>query len=133
MNTYDDSSSNQICQFLKAIDQPARINILLTIGLGEACVCHLEAVLGLRQAYISQHLMSLREAGILQTRRDGRYIYYRLEDQRLLTLIKLSAELAGVSPGEISWKAADQEQPGCCCPNCEAETEEDQGLVSSKP
>lgn len=53
----------QISKLLSLIGQPARIQILLIIGAQEACVCHLEAVLGMRQASISQHLMVLRKTG----------------------------------------------------------------------
>ncbi|NWG07099.1 MAG: winged helix-turn-helix transcriptional regulator [Chloroflexi bacterium] len=51
--------AEQISPLLSAIASPQRIAILLAIGTGEACVCHLEASLGWRQAYISQHLMAL--------------------------------------------------------------------------
>ena len=63
---------------LSLIGQPARIQILLIIGAQEACVCHLEAVLGMRQAGISQHLMALRKAGLVTAQRDGRNIFYHL-------------------------------------------------------
>lgn len=46
----------------------------MAIGSSEACVCHLEAMPGYRQAVISQHLKALREAGVLGTRRGGKYI-----------------------------------------------------------
>ena len=65
MNIKTTSPEEQIAQLLRAIDQPARLRILMAIGRSEACVCHLEAMLVLRQAYISQHLMALRHAGIL--------------------------------------------------------------------
>ena len=68
-------SLESLAVFLRAISQPVRLEILLAIGTGEACVCHLEAVIGQRQAYISQQLMALREAGIVKSRRDGRNIY----------------------------------------------------------
>jgi ArsR family transcriptional regulator len=57
--------AEQIAAPLQAIASPQRVAILLTIGMGEACVCHLETALGWRQAYISQHLMALRKADIL--------------------------------------------------------------------
>ena len=76
-----------IASLLETISPLTRLQILLAIGTGEACVCHLETALGLRQAYISQHLMALRKADILQDRREGRYIFYRLKDAALLDLI----------------------------------------------
>ena len=87
-----------IASLLETISPLTRLQILLAIGTGEACVCHLETALGLRQAYISQHLMALRKADILQDRRDGRYIFYRLKDAAILDLISDSARLSGLSP-----------------------------------
>jgi DNA-binding transcriptional ArsR family regulator len=105
-----------IAELLQIISQPARLQILLTIGDGEACVCHLEAVLGWRQAYISQHLMALREAGLVTDRRQGRFIHYRLRDPRLLDLVRQAARLRG-EQAEIdlsSIPSADR----CQCPKC---------------
>ena len=48
---------------MKALVHPVRLQILQVLRDGEACVCHLEAVLNQRQAYISQQLMRLRDAG----------------------------------------------------------------------
>src|SRR5574340_1335298 len=86
-----------IARPLQAIGSPQRIAILLAIGEGEACVCHLETALGWRQAYISQHLMALRKGGVLADRREGRYVFYRLADNRFLELIKTAFALR--SPG----------------------------------
>ena len=62
----------------KILAHPVRLSILEILREGEQCVCHMEAMLDLRQAYISQHLMVLREAGVLADRRDGWNIYYRV-------------------------------------------------------
>ena len=120
-NVNNQPSEIKISQILKAIDPPARIRILLAIGEGEACVCHLETILGLRQALISQHLMALREAELLSTRRAGRYIFYQLTDTRLLDLIRLTAELAGIPELDITWSSSDKVQANCCCPHCDSE------------
>ncbi len=110
--------SEQIAVPLTAIASPQRISILLAIGTGEACVCHLETALGLRQAYISQHLMALRKADILQDRREGRYIFYRLKDTSLLDLVTTSARLSGLSTESVSTLINTQINPSCECPQC---------------
>ena len=110
-----------ISRLLETIGKPARIRILLEIGEGEACVCHLEAVLGLRQAYISQHLMTLREAGLLLPQRDGRFIFYRLADRRLLDLIKEAAVVSGVPTDDIAQRVGYKLKTTCCCPRCSDE------------
>jgi len=110
--------SKQIAAPLAAISSPQRIAILLLIGKGEACVCHLEASLGWRQAYISQHLMALRKADILQDRREGRYIFYSLKDAYILDLITASATLNGLSTDTVSALINTQVNPSCECPQC---------------
>ncbi len=110
--------AEQISQTLEVISPPARIAILISIGKGEACVCHLEASLGWRQAYISQHLMALRKANILLDRRAGRYIYYRLANASLLDLILDSARLSGLSTETVSAFINTQINPSCECPQC---------------
>jgi ArsR family transcriptional regulator, arsenate/arsenite/antimonite-responsive transcriptional repressor len=110
--------SEQIAAPLTAIASPQRIAILLAIGTGEACVCHLETALGWRQAYISQHLMALRKADILQDRREGRYIFYRLKDASLLDLVTASARLSGLSAETVSTLINTQVNASCECPQC---------------
>jgi ArsR family transcriptional regulator len=104
----------KISKVLELIAAPVRLGILISIGEGEACVCHLEAVLKKRQAYISQHLMALRGAGVITARRDGRFVYYRLANPALLDLIRDAARLAGADASPIV------PPKGCQCPGCES-------------
>jgi ArsR family transcriptional regulator len=110
--------SQQVAKPIEAIATFQRIAILLAIGQGEACVCHLESVLGWRQAYISQHLMALRKADILDDRREGRYVYYRLKNASYLDLITASAEVCGLSRETVFQLINTQTYPGCECPHC---------------
>jgi DNA-binding transcriptional ArsR family regulator len=109
------TQSNQISQVFKVIGDSFRIRLLLALADQEACVCHLECQLGKRQAYISQHLMSLREAGLLTARREGKYIFYQLKDRSLTNLIRQAAQFIGIS--DIKRKAATQLSK-CVCPHC---------------
>lgn len=110
--------SEQIAAPLIALASPPRIAILLAIGKGEACVCHLEAAFGWRQAYISQHLMALRKADILTDRREGRYVFYRLKDASILDLLTTSARLIGLSVESASGLININRNPSCECPQC---------------
>lgn len=110
--------SEKIAEPLQAIASAQRIAILLAIGSGEACVCHLEAALGWRQAYISQHLMALRKADILQDRRAGRYVFYRLKDASLLDLIAASTRLSGLPAESVSALIHTKSISSCECPHC---------------
>ena len=67
-----ETQSNDLrVQIFKVLTHPARLAILEILRDGEHCVCHMEAHLGFRQAYISQQLSVLRDAGLVQDRRDG--------------------------------------------------------------
>jgi DNA-binding transcriptional ArsR family regulator len=107
----------KISKLLSLIGQPVRIQILLVIGTQEACVCHLEMALGVRQASISQHLMVLRKAGVVTSRRDGRNIFYRVMHPEVLDVLQQVAQLTGCSP-EMFHALALRPVPDCPCPHC---------------
>ncbi|MBC7907222.1 MAG: helix-turn-helix transcriptional regulator [Rhodospirillaceae bacterium] len=67
----------------KAVADPSRARILKLLEGGELCVCQITAVLNLAPATISKHLAGLKTAGLLQQRRDGKWVYYRLADREL--------------------------------------------------
>ncbi len=115
MNINQQPSAISIGALFQTLSVTPRLDILLAIGEGEACVCHLEAALGYRQAFISQHLMALREACLLETRRDGRFIYYRLADRRILEVLALVGEMLGQPIDPQLGKPAS-----CECPHCTA-------------
>lgn len=110
-----------VSTLLRAISQPAKVEILLAIGTGEACVCHLEAATGLRQAYISQQLMALRSAGIVTSRRDGRNIYYRLTNLLILDLIDQAIVISTGRENDPPSTGPLNLHGECPCPKCEVE------------
>ncbi len=110
-----------INRLFETIGKQARIRILLAIGEGEVCGCHLEADLGLRLAYISQQLMALREAGLLLSQRDGRFVFYRLADVRLLELVEQAALISEVLTDDIASSGRRKSKTTCCCPSCSDE------------
>jgi len=116
MNKSEKNPIQPVADLLKEISAPARIKILLAIGREEVCVCHLEANLGMRQAYLSQHLMALRQAGILLTTRDGRFIHYRLANPQILDVIQAVAHALDLAlePG-----LPDLSGTKCPCPKCQ--------------
>ena len=111
------SPINDISKILTCISQPARIQILMSLSLQEACVCHLETALGMSQASISQHLMILRKNGLVVTRRDGRHIYYSLSNPSLLDIFRQTAKFNGVDLRPFE-KSTLTPMPGCPCPVC---------------
>ncbi|MFL7810792.1 MAG: ArsR/SmtB family transcription factor, partial [Anaerolineae bacterium] len=67
----------------RSLAHPARLQILDELRRDEACVCHLQTVLRRPQAYVSQQLRVLREAGIVTDDKDGLNVYYRLSDPQV--------------------------------------------------
>lgn len=114
----------EIARLFDQLSQPDRILILLVIREQQACVCHLVAALGLRQAKISQHLMALREAGWVTTRREGRNIYYSLSENRLVPIIEQAAAIAGISLDNIR-QLSSRPLINCPCPQCHPELPEE--------
>ena len=118
MNMSSEASVRKTSKILRILGQPIRILILHAIGKGEACVCHLKKLFKKRQAFISQHLMAMRKAGILETRRDGRYVFYRVKDLHVFDLIEIAGSMAGFQEGNIALATREESVPGCECPKC---------------
>lgn len=91
--------------FLKALAHEGRLMILCHLANGERSVTELEQLLSQRQAAVSQQLARLRLEGMVESRRDGKAIYYRLADGRARQMIELVYALfcaggqAGSGPG----------------------------------
>ena len=88
----------------KALADPVRLEVVQALGGGERCVCDLTQGLGLAQSRLSFHLKVMREAGLIEAREEGRWVYYRL---RAGALEQLQAWL-----GEL---AAGCQAPARCC------------------
>lgn len=113
-------------KIFKALMHPSRLEILDILREGEQCVCHIEAALGYRQAYISQHLMVLREAELVEDRRDGVRIFYRVIKPEVFTLMDTANDLCGTEPIHVSHKRVTN----CPCPNCNTSSgAEDENLL----
>jgi ArsR family transcriptional regulator len=103
-------------KLFKALMHPARLEILDILRDGEECVCHLETMLGYRQAYISQQLMVLREAGLVADRRDGWNMFYRVTDTQVYALIDAARRMTGDTRTAIRRMPA--KVAPCPCPRC---------------
>lgn len=109
-------------EIAKALAHPVRLQVLDVLREDEACVCHLEAVLGQRQAYISQQLARLRDAGLVVDRRDGLNVFYALADDSIAALLDAlhsSAEAVARANGEtLAEMSLATSHPACSCPKC---------------
>jgi ArsR family transcriptional regulator, arsenate/arsenite/antimonite-responsive transcriptional repressor len=71
-----------ISRLLKALADEGRLRIVALLAHGELCVCHVEEALGLSQPAASRQLAVLRNAGVVDSRRDGSWVYYCLARQQ---------------------------------------------------
>ncbi len=108
----------------KAMAHPIRLQILRALSSeGEACVCHLENLLGIRQAALSQQLAKLRDGGLVKDQREGTNVYYSLRDVSLAQFIEIlftTSQLLAMTEGttlEFELPVADSSAP-CRCPRC---------------
>ena len=74
---------------LKILGNPERLLLLCELSGGEKCVSELEEELEIRQPTLSQQLGVLRNQGAVETRREGKNIYYRVSDPGLLEILKV--------------------------------------------
>ncbi len=100
---------------LKAISHPTRLAVLEILRDGEQCVCHMEATLGLRQASISQQLMVLREAGLVEFRRDGLNMYYHVVKPGIFEVLDAVYAATGKPKPRPLHKHGKAD---CPCPKC---------------
>jgi DNA-binding transcriptional ArsR family regulator len=110
-------------QFFNALSHPVRLRILDVLAQGEACVCHLSAVLQQRQAYVSQQLAKLKEAGLITDEKQGLYVYYRLAgpgNERVLHRARQClVDLTG-DESLLHVQVPAHEELECSCPKCQA-------------
>jgi ArsR family transcriptional regulator len=71
-----------------ALGDPTRVRMLDALSHGELCVCDLAAVLGLSQSAVSHQLRLLRNIRLVRPRRDGRVVFYSLDDQHIMSIFK---------------------------------------------
>lgn len=71
----------------KALGHPARMKVLDLLREGEECVCRLAPKVGVTESNLSQALAVLRRTGLVENRREGHSIYYRVRDERIFAVI----------------------------------------------
>ena len=73
---------NEILNITKALSDDNRVRAVMMLADGELCVCQIIEMLGLAPSTVSKHMSILRQAGLVATRKQGRWIYYRLADSK---------------------------------------------------
>ena len=84
-----------LADFLKVFGDPTRIRILFLLQDRELCVHDICAVVNMQQATISHQLKILRQARLVRYRKEGKMIFYTINDEHIDTLLKLGLEHIG--------------------------------------
>lgn len=79
--------AGEVANLLRTLSHQARLMIVCTLVEGEFSVGELEEKLDIHQPHLSQHLTVLRSSGIVETRRDGKQIFYRLTEEKAAQLV----------------------------------------------
>lgn len=70
----------QVLDLAQALSDESRVRVLLALRQGELCVCQITALLGLATPTVSRHMAVLHQAGLADSRKQGRWVYYRLAE-----------------------------------------------------
>jgi len=81
-----------LAETFSALADSNRMKILFSLATADLCVCDLASVVGVSESAISQHLRVLRSLRWVKGRRDGRLVYYSLEDQHVRDLLRMELE-----------------------------------------
>lgn len=79
----DDKSLMRLVDFYKLFSDMSRLKILYLLSMEEMCVCDIAATLGMNQSTVSHQLKTLRNSRLIRYRREGKVVYYSLDDDHI--------------------------------------------------
>ena len=88
----ENSRLSELADLFKLFGDGTRIGILWALSESEMCVCDICALLQMKQSAVSHQLKNLKQARIVKNRRDGKVIYYTLDDDHIRKLLNLGME-----------------------------------------
>jgi DNA-binding transcriptional ArsR family regulator len=91
-NVPDSDTLQGMTDIFKALGDPGRLKIVIALAACELCVCDLAAVCGSSESAVSHQLRILRNLKIVRYRREGKIVFYRLDDDHVKSLISQSLE-----------------------------------------
>jgi ArsR family transcriptional regulator, arsenate/arsenite/antimonite-responsive transcriptional repressor len=101
----------QLAAIFHALSDETRLSIIERLRRGECCVCELMDQLEAAQSRLSFHLKVLRDAGLIDCRREGRWAYYWLVPE---ALDRLQGAVGGLRPTRIALAQAGANRVACC-------------------
>src|SRR5687767_12044579 len=102
-----DVSAAQVARLCHALSDETRVEIVRLLGAGERCVCELTDELDAAQSRLSFHLRTLKDAGVVTDRREGRWVYYALDHDAI-------DAIAGLVGALKSCTGAGRNAGSCC-------------------
>lgn len=108
----NETTQDAVAKAFAALGESKRLGIIGQLASGEQCACDLTACCGDRQPLLSFHLKKLREAGLVKARKEGRWMHYSLDTDRITALSDALARLAEGDVTAIEFEGVDG--GGCC-------------------
>lgn len=95
-----EQSLSDLADFFKLFSDKTRVGILWALSIAEMCVCDLSMLLKMKQPAISQQLKSLRQMRIIRGRREGKAVYYSLDDEHIRTVLQFGRDHIQEAPAD---------------------------------
>jgi len=99
----------------KALADENRVRVLLFLGGGELCVCQIVEMLGLAPSTVSKHMAVLHQAGLVESRKEGRWMYYRLAERGAPSCVRSAIRRVRQCLGKDPQVLADAKRLGKVC------------------
>lgn len=94
-----------LAETFRALGDPTRVRMLDALSHGELCVCDLAALVGLSESAVSHQLRLLRNLRLVRPRRDGRMVFYALDDRHIMMLFRQGLRHVQENGGRTAAKA----------------------------
>ena len=88
----DGLTATYLAEAFQALSDPTRVRLISALSQVELCVCDLAAVLGMTQSAVSHQLRSLRDLRLVKARKEGREVFYMLDDEHIRQLFQLGLD-----------------------------------------
>ena len=87
-----DKELTRLAQTYGVLGDPTRLRLVMALAGGEMCVCDLAAFLGVTESAVSHQLRRLKDLALVKHRREGQFLYYSLDDEHVVDLLKVGLE-----------------------------------------
>lgn len=97
-----DTALSVRAKFFRGLADPSRLALLLRLRTGEKTVSMLSQETGLSQSNVSNHLACLKDCGLVLSRQEWRYVYYRIADEKIMNLLSIADEVVSENAQRIA-------------------------------